>query len=311
MAEIHAIVLTYNEEIHIARCLTSLSGVCASVTVVDSGSSDKTIEIARSFGAEVISNPWVNYATQLNFGIDRIAGRGGWLLRIDADEYLTTSTRNALPGIADALPVCTDGIMVLRQIVFLGRRIRWGGIEPSWQLRIWRNGRGMCEQRWMDEHIVVKGGVSKSEIDLVDENLKSIDWWTSKHNHYASREAIDILASRGLLSLNEDLTRSGSSPQAKFKRLIKEKIYNKMPGGLRSLFYVIYRYVLRMGFLDGGPGYYFHVLQGFWYRTLVDAKLREIIHEANRTRRPIADVIYKKTGIDIERMIPKPTREVE
>ncbi len=297
---LRAIVLTFNEELHIARCLESIRYVCASITVIDSGSTDRTVELARSFGAEVVVNKWVNYATQMNIGINHLAGREGWLLRIDADEYLTQPSARMLPSTLADLDATVDGVLVRRQIVFLGRRIRWGGIEPSWQLRIWRNGRGTCEQRWMDEHIVVKGGVSRSAIDVVDENLNSINWWTAKHNHYASREVIDVLASRGLLLSNEDLARSSASRQAKIKRLIKERLYNQMPGGLRSMAYVFYRYVLRMGFLDGAQGYFFHFLQGFWYRTLVDAKLKEILTEADTTGRPLAEVIRRKTGIDVE-----------
>lgn len=306
MPQIHAIVLTFNEEMHIARCLASIRGVCASITVIDCGSTDRTAEIARSFGAEVVTNKWVNYATQMNFGIAHVAGRPGWLLRIDADEYLTERSAQALPSFLVKLSETVDGVLVRRQIVFLGRRIRWGGIEPSWQLRLWQNDRGLCEQRWMDEHIVVKGEVIRSAIDVIDENLNSIDWWTIKHNHYASREVIDILASRGLLLRNDDLSHRVGSRQAKFKRIVKERCYNRMPGGLRSVLYVLYRYVLRLGFLDGAPGYFFHFLQGFWYRTLVDAKLREILAEVSTTGTPLAEIIRRKTGIEVERVTAKP-----
>lgn len=298
MTEIHAIVLTCNEELHIARCLTSIHEICTSITVIDSGSSDRTVEIARSFGADVIVNPWVNYATQLNFGIDKLEGRGGWLMRIDADEHLPPESARALPAVLTNLTAGDDGVLVRRQIVFLGRRIRWGGIEPSWQLRLWRCGRGACEQRWMDEHVVVRGGVAKSPIEFVDENLNSIDWWTSKHNNYASREVIDMLASLSLLDGYEDLTRSSASRQAKLKRFIKERIYNRLPGGIRTVAYVLYRYVLRLGFLDGKPGYYFHILQGFWYRTLVDAKLAEVLMLSEQQGLELAEAVKKATGID-------------
>lgn len=304
-ASIHAIVLTLNEEKHISRCLQSIRDVASSITVIDSGSTDQTLAIAREFGAEVVINKWINYSTQLNFGIDHLSGRRGWLFRIDADEYITAQSAASLHALLDAIKVEIDGIMVQRQIVFLGRRIRWGGIEPNWQLRLWRAGRGRCERRWMDEHIVVHGEITKSTIELVDENLNSMDWWTAKHNHYASREAIDILASRGLLSLNENIEWSRASPQAKLRRLIKEKFYNRMPGGFRSMAYVIYRYVLRLGFLDGEPGYYFHFLQGFWYRTLVDAKLKEIVTDAKKSDRALAEVILRKTGIDVASMPAK------
>lgn len=298
MTYIHAIILTLDEEKHIHRCIESIRPVCTAILVVDSGSKDKTCEIARSLGATVIVNPWVNYATQFNHGIAALGNREGWLLRIDADEYMSERSASKLRALLDGMPAGVDGLLVQRQIVFMGRRIKWGSVEPNWQLRIWRAGHGACESRWMDEHIVVEGSVRKTDIELVDENLNSLDWWTSKHNKYASREVIDILSSRGSLGVATDLAQHGASPQAKLKRFIKNSIYNRLPGGARSLAYLFYRYVLRLGFLDGKPGYYFHVLQGFWYRTLVDAKLSEIELIARTSGVSIADAVRIATSID-------------
>lgn len=298
MTEIHAIILTLDEEKHIARCIESIRDQCASILVVDSGSKDRTREIATSLGAEVIENPWINYATQTNKAIAACAGKTGWLMRIDADEYLTPASVAGLHDLLDRQPRDVGGIVVRRQIVFLGRRIKWGAIEPSWQLRLWRAGQGSCEQRWMDEHIVVTGKVVRSTIDLVDENLNSLDWWTSKHNRYASREVIDILASRGLLGGNMDIQRHSASWQAKLKRFLKERVYEKLPGGVRPLLFFLYRYVARLGFLDGKQGYYFHILQGFWYRTLIDAKLDEIMALAKRRGISVSEAVRLATGFD-------------
>ena len=297
--EIHGLVLTLNEEPHIARCLSSMARVCTSITVIDSGSSDRTVEIAKAHGAEIVSNEWRNYATQMNFGIDHLKERRGWLFRVDSDEYLSAMSAQALPAMLSNLDQDVSGVLVQRQIIFLGRRIRWGGVEPNWQLRLWRCGHGVCEQRWMDEHITVTGRVMKSQVEIVDENLRSIDWWTAKHNTYASREAIDILASRGLLGGYEAVGLRTASPQAKFKRAIKDRIYNRLPGGFRSFSYWLYRYVFRLGFLDGRSGYYFHLLQGLWYRTLVDAKVGEILKLANRPGMTVQLAVEEATGISL------------
>lgn len=297
--ELHAIILSFNEEQHIARCIESIKDLCASITVIDSGSKDRTVEIAEGLGARVVSNPWVNYATQFNFGIDQLEGKTGWMLRIDSDEYFTEESRQRLLIDLVKQPDSVTGMLVNRQIVFMGKRIKRGGIEPSWQLRLWRAGEGRCEQRWMDEHIVTTGDVVKSKLHIVDENLNSIDWWTDKHNKYASREVIDIFASQGLLETNQEIAKSGASGQAKLKRFIKDKIYNKLPGGLRSMMYVFFRYVILLGFLEGKPGYYFHVLQGFWYRTLVDAKMNEIRDYATAKNVSLTEAIRVKTGFDL------------
>jgi glycosyltransferase involved in cell wall biosynthesis len=299
VTEIHAIVLTLNEEVHLARCLASIRSHCATITIVDCGSTDRTVAIAGDFGAEVLTKPWINHAEQMNFAIDQLAGRGGWLLRIDADEVLGAS----LSTPADAISAAgsdVDGLLVQRRIVFMGRRIRHGGIEPSWQLRLWRNGRGRCEERWMDEHVKVAGATARSALVLTDHNVNSLTWWTDKHNGYASREAVDVLNRRfGLLTADTSATQTMSA-QAWARRFGKEQVYLKLPAGLRAICYFLYRYVVRLGFLDGRAGLYFHLLQGLWYRTLVDAKVDEITRYARENNVPLPIAIRSRTGIEID-----------
>lgn len=296
---IHAIVPTFNAEQHIARCLESIRDHCASITVIDTHSTDRTVEIARGLGADVLTTDWINYATQMNFGIDALAGRGGWLLRIDADEIFDRDSTIGLRDAAATMAPDVDGILILRRMYFLGRRMRYGGIEPSYQLRLWRNGRGRCEQRWADEHIKVPGRVVKSGVVLSDINLNSLAWWTEKHNNYSSREAIDVLnRTHGFLP-RPDADVSGMNTQARLRRILKEKVYMKVPGGARAMAYFLYRYLFRLGFLDGRAGLYFHLLQGLWYRSLVDAKLHEIREFAATHGVPITEAIRDRTGVNL------------
>ncbi len=303
--QIHAIILTLNEEQHIARCIESLGGQCASITVVDSGSGDRTAEIARGLGAQVLTHRWVNYATQMNFAINALAGRHGWLLRIDADEVVDRDSGQSLIEAVSKAPVSTDGLLVQRRMHFLGRRIRYGAIEPSWQLRLWRNGSGRCEQRWMDEHIKVAGMVAKSTIVISDINLNSLSWWTAKHNSYASREAIDVLNARHGFLPADSLEGGGASNQARMRRFMKERIYATVPSGPRVLLYFLYRYLFRLGFLDGMSGYYYHLMQGLWYRALVDAKVREIETYAAEKETGIEQAIAAVTGFSVTPMPPR------
>lgn len=296
---IHAIILTKNESMHIKRCIESIVDVCETITVIDSGSTDDTVSIAEGLGATAVFNPWVNYATQLNYGIDLLKDRGGWLFRIDADEVLQGEAKANLSDTFSKLDDNIDGLTVLRRIYFRGKRIRYGSIEPSHQLRLWQNNKGRCEQRWMDEHIIVQGKVLSTKVVLSDINLNSLTWWTEKHNHYASREAIDSLNGKyGFLTL-ETSSRPNTSAQAKMKRFLKEKVYFRLSNGLRSILYFLYRYIIRLGFLDGRKGWYFHFLQAFWYRTLVDAKVDEIEDYAADNNVSIPDAIKSRTGIDL------------
>lgn len=308
MPSIHAIILTLNEEKHIARCIKSISSFCNSITIIDSGSSDQTVSLARDLGADVVVNTFLTHARQVNFGIDYLADRGGWLLRIDADEVIDADSRETLAQAVAAEGESCDGLLVQRRIHFLGRRIRHGGIEPSWQLRLWRNGCGRCEQRWMDEHIMVGGAVKRSGIVISDVNLNSLTWWTAKHNSYASREAIELLNLRHRFA-SRDLLADGASPQAKAKRWIKENLYTTLPSGLRASLYFWYRYAVRLGFLDGKEGYYFHTLQGRWYRALVDAKVCEIEHASKTRGVSVCEAIRLCTGIAVEDATPSETRD--
>jgi glycosyltransferase involved in cell wall biosynthesis len=274
--KVAAIVLTKNEQRHIERCIASLRALADEVVVVDSGSEDETCRIASKLGAIVYSHPWRNYATQLNWALDNTAPDADWILRIDADEFVPSDDASRLRLALESLSSVTTGVLIRRQIHFMGRWIRHGGLYPIWHLRIWRRGAGRCESRWMDEHIVLNGGnTARIHADIVDANLNTISWWTEKHNGYASREAVDIICLKyGLIdsaASNVVLDRGSKS-----KRWIKENLYLKAPIGVRAMIYFAHRYIFRLGFLDGSAGLVFHFLQGGWYRFLVDVKVLEV-----------------------------------
>lgn len=274
------VVLTKNEQRHLARCLESVKGVADRVVVVDSGSEDGTSDIARRFGADVYHNSWVNYATQFQWGLEHAGIEEEWIFRLDADEYLDVSLQLELHTLLREAPAGLSGYLVNRKLIFMGRMIRWGGRQPQMNLRIWRRGIGRIEDRWMDEHVVLATGVvGQAPGAIVDENLNDIAWWTEKHNRYAAREMIDILnAETGFL---EDGVGSGggvsgtAGKQADLTRARKQGLYQRLPLFLRPAMYFLYRYIFQMGFLDGKEGLIYHVLQGFWYRFLVDVKLLE------------------------------------
>lgn len=299
---ISAIILTFNEEKHIERCLRSLAGVADQVVVVDSGSTDATVDLCRRFGAEVLVNPWRNYSTQFNWGLDNTRLTGEWCLRIDADEYLTDELRATLQAQVMQGMVTPEvtGLYVNRVMVFMGRALRWGGCRFLPMLRLFRTGVGCCEERWMDEHIALTRGTTlQLRGDLVDENLNNIGWWVTKHNGYATREAIDLLNIR--FGFDRQTTREslGMRTQAGRKRFLKEVVYSRLPSGVRAAVYFFYRYVFLLGVLDGRAGLVFHFMQGFWYRFLVDLKVEEIRRLADARGLPLATVILTEYGIQV------------
>ena len=269
------IILTKNEERHIERALASVASIADRCLVVDSGSEDSTVEIASAQGAEVRINPFITQAQQFNWALNQLPEDTEWVLRLDADEIVTeplaTEIRKKLAG----LPEETAGVYISRRMNFLGQKVRYGGLFPIRIIRLFRFGHGQCEDRWMDEHIVVDGPTVDFWGEIVDDNINSLTWWTQKHNAYASREVVDILnAELKFMPTNTIADLRGG--QASIKRWVKERIYSRLPGGVRALLYFIYRFWFRLGFLDGKRGAIFHVLQGYWYRYLVDAKLFEV-----------------------------------
>jgi glycosyltransferase involved in cell wall biosynthesis len=271
-----AVILTFNEEQHLERCIASVKEIASQIVVVDCFSTDGTVAIAQANGARVIQRKWVNYATQFNWALTQLDSDAEWVLRIDADEYLTpdlvTEIKAKLPSVGPQV----DGVYCSRRMTFQGALIRYGGLFPVRVLRVFRNGRGECENRWMDEHIKVAGPTLDFDGELIDDNLNSLTWWTDKHNKYASREVVDMLNLEYGFMPHDSVASLRGGKQAGVKRWLKEVVYSRLPGGFRAFVYFLYRYVIRLGFLDGQAGTAFHFLQGFWYRYLVDAKLAEV-----------------------------------
>lgn len=294
-----AVILTFNEEQHLARCIASAKAVATDVVVVDCYSTDATLDIARAHGARVLQHAWVNHATQFNWALTQLGADTEWVLRIDADEVLTPALieeiRTRLPGIGPEI----DGVYWGRRMTFQGRLIRHGGVFPVRVLRLFRHGRGQCENRWMDEHIKVAGPTVDFAGEMIDDNLNSLTWWTDKHNRYASREAVDLLNLEYRFMPHDSVASLRGGKQAGVKRWLKERVYARLPGGFRAFAYFFYRYVLRLGFLDGQAGTAFHFLQGFWYRYLVDAKVVEVKRYMQEHRVGVVEAIERVLGVQL------------
>lgn len=272
------IILTHNEAPHIARCLAAAHAFADACFVVDSGSTDETVDIARSMGATVLQHPFRNYADQFQWALDHIGTEATWLMRLDADEVVEPDLAARLRTELPHLPPDVVGVNLDLKYIFMGRWIRHGGRYPLRLLRVFRRGHGRIEQRWMDEHIIVEGGRTVVfEGGFADHNLKDLTLFVDKHNRYATREALDVLNQRlGLVARDVDLTARQVSRQAALRRAIKVRVYNRLPYPIASTGYFLFRYVLQLGLLDGAEGLAYHVLQAFWYRFLVGAKVAEL-----------------------------------
>ncbi|NEZ59934.1 glycosyltransferase family 2 protein [Leptolyngbyaceae cyanobacterium CCMR0082] len=277
------IILTLNEEKNLPCSLKSLQSLDAPVYIVDSNSSDKTIDIAKHFNCQVYQHPFESHAKQVNWALENLPISTPWVMRLDADERLTPELAKELTEVLANVPEDVAGYQVKRRVFFMGRWIRHGGYYPTWLMRIWRTGYGTCEQRLMDEHIVLsEGRIANLKHDIIDENQKGLSFWVDKHNRYADREVQDILSAQSR-ELGDALAVKQFS-QARQRRWVKTTLYSRFPLFLRAFIYWLLRYTLGLGFLDGTEGLIFHFLQGFWYRFLVDAKLYEIFRHRKLQR---------------------------
>ena len=298
MLDISVIILTFNEEIHIKRCLDRISPYVKNVFIIDSFSTDKTIEFAKEYkNVTVLQNKWTNYATQFNWALENTSIDTKWVLRLDADEYLTEELVEELKEKLPILEQDVTGVVFPLRRVFLGRTIR-RGMNQVKLLRLFQNGKAKSEVRQMDEHIqVIEGRTIEFKNEFADDNLNNLSWWTQKHVGYAIREAAD------LLDIEFDLTNVSTfdeskqiSEQAHQKRMLKHK-YAMKPLFWRSFAYFIYRYFFKLGFLEGKEGFLWHFLQGWWYRTLVDAKVFEIKKACGNDKEKIKEHLKKYYNI--------------
>jgi glycosyltransferase involved in cell wall biosynthesis len=301
--DLTVVILTKNEAIHIGRALANVKGLVAQVLVVDSFSTDATVEIAKAHGALVLQNRFVNYSKQFQWALDCGAIQTKWVMRLDADEFLEADLRAELTRTLPSLPEDVVGINLKRKHIFMGRWVRHGGRYPLVLLRLWRHGKGRIEDRWMDEHMLVWGGRTITmKGGFADHNLNDLTFFTAKHNGYATREALDVLVQRRNLAPRDIALNAGSSSvQAAIKRTLKESLYNRLPFTVSAVLYFVWRYVVQLGFLDGRSGLVYHFLQGYWYRFLVGAKLMELEQAIADTSDPdlIKDRLLKLTGHDL------------
>jgi glycosyltransferase involved in cell wall biosynthesis len=270
MPRLNVIILTHQEELNLPHALRSLESLDCEIFVVDSGSTDRTVQIAEAAGARIVTHPFESQARQLNWALNTLPLTASWTLRLDADERLTDDLAAEIARIIASPPPDVTGYLIKRRVYFWGRWIRFGGYYPTWLLRLWRTGGARSEEMWMDEHMVVTGGtIGQLKHDFIDENHKGLTFWIDKHNRYSDREIMALEATSG------EGARQRVGGAIARKRFLKKSIYGRSPPFLRAIAYGLLRYFILLGFLDGRAGFVFHFLQGFWYRLIIDAKIYE------------------------------------
>ncbi|SFV31343.1 glycosyltransferase family 2 protein [Thermoflavifilum thermophilum] len=273
---ITCIILTFNEENNIENCLKSVFHLCDEIMIVDSGSTDKTIEIAKNYTDCIFYHEFENYASQRNWALDNLPIHNNWIFNLDADHRITEELETELLRLfQEGIPDEVSGFLISRRTIFLGRWIRYGGHYPTYHSCLFKKGFGRCEDKLYDQHFVVTGKLIKVKGDIEDIITDSISRFIARHNQWSTLEA-RFITEKQKSRKNHELIRGNPAGNPIEKRRAFRDLYYCFPLFLRPFVYFFYRYVIRLGFLDGKEGLIFHVLQGFWFRFLVDVKIWEL-----------------------------------
>jgi len=282
MIPVSAILTTRNEAPNIERTLQGLSGFVDQILVIDSDSDDGTADIARRYANEVVNLPYdhgriVPWIFQ--WGLDNLRIRNEWILFLEADQSLEESLKRELEALFAHQPIAQNGFYMRRKQIFRGRWIRHGGYGSKYLLKLFRRGHGELDEKEQDTRVYVQGPVGKLEGYLVEDNRKEagILFYLDKHLRYAEAFARDELERRQSGMKWKLKPRLLGSPDE--RTLWLKSAYYRMPLYWRSLAYFLYRYVIRLGFLDGKEGFIFHFMQAFWFRLVVDIRLEEMLEE--------------------------------
>ncbi|MCE5188136.1 MAG: glycosyltransferase family 2 protein [Eubacteriales bacterium] len=271
MADVTAIVLTLNEEANLEACLRSVEGFCARVVVIDSGSSDRTLEIAGAYGADIYEHPFTYYAAQYNWGVDNANITTKWTLRLDADERFTPEVCKACESqMAEHDADEVNGIVLESDFFFLGRQMKHGGSKKR-KIMLFKTGKGRIEDRKRDAHTILLEGTAVSIRErYLHYDFKDLTSYIARYNWYAIRELSDYIEYENGASYD-----ANTDERLRRHRKKKFTIYYRAPMFLRAWLWFVYNYYFRLGFLDGKEGYLYHYFESYWYRFLVDAKIYE------------------------------------
>lgn len=276
-SSISVVVLTSNEERNIEDCLQSVSVFAQEVFVIDSGSDDRTLEIARRYTDKIYHHSFETHARQWNWAFQNLPLTSEWILALDADQRVSPELREEIRSALANAPEDVDGFYLCRKQIFRSRWIKHGGYYPKYLLKLARRNKVHSdENELLDFRFYVPGKTLKLRSDLIEDNRKDDDLgvWKAKHERFAKLQAQEEFSRRRNGSTWKIRPTPFGTPDQ--KTLWLKNIWYHLPLYGRPFLYFFYRYFLRLGFLDGKEGLIFHFFQGFWYRFLVDIYLDEM-----------------------------------
>ena len=247
------VILTYNSERTIRNTIESVAGLSDDIYVVNSYSDDRTCEMVRRLGLNIVQHSFTNYAAQRNWAMDNLPLKYDWELHLDADERLSKALVTQIAALTRrGLPTEVNGYCMPRLVHFMGQPIGHGGMFPIWHMRLFRRGHGRCEDREYDQHFMVEGKTARLRGPIIDDIAMPLSEWVIRHNRWSDAEVRELLRGPHGGGLRARLT---GNPLERKRQL--RNAYNRGPLFLRAATLFFYRYFIRLGFLDGTEGLIF------------------------------------------------------
>ncbi len=273
--DIVAVVVAYNEEENIERTLKSVHGLCP-IVIVDSGSTDGTLEICKRYTDLILTNPYKNHASQWQWAIDNLPLDAKWILALDADFEILPDLQSKIRSELSSVPNDVSGIYVIQRYVFGGSEIRHGGGKRYWLPIIRRGFASPDHSDMVDFRFVVKGRTIRWNAVFRHFNKSDEDasFWIRKQDKFSLRLAVEEESRRQNMLDWETPPKFFGNPDERVMWL--RDLWLHFPLFVRPCLYFAYRYVLRLGFLDGRGGFLYHAQQAFWMRLVVDWKLWQL-----------------------------------
>ena len=271
-AQVSVVILTFNEEVNVGRALESVVGWSDDIHIVDSYSTDRTLEIAKEKGAHVFQNPWENWAVQRNWALDNLPLKYEWVLFLDADEWITRELKEEITRKLPQIRPEYTAMLIRIKNHFLGKWLRYGG-QYFWHFRLVRKGKAQWIPYGASEYGSTNGKVDKLYTHIMHDNRKGITFFVEKHNRLA-----DMLAQQELRGNDPAYEASQKGLFVEGARQVskRQRIWNRMPLFARPFMHFCYRYIYKLAVLDGLPGLLYCLFHDFWYYLLVDIKIYEL-----------------------------------
>lgn len=284
--DLTVIYITFQEEDNIRESILSAQKVTDNILVVDSFSTDQTQNILTEMNIKFLEHEFISYQDKRNWAQKNNPFKTEWVLHLDADENLSPELITWLNDEFSIMKQKFDGFLFSRKTIFLNKFIKFGGQYPNFHLRLFKSEMGYVEDKAYDNHWVLPGGniMTVRNADIINKVASNLDEFTISHNKWATKQAIEFILNKQ--NSGEVNPKIFGNPIER-KRWFKINIFQKLPLFFRGFSYFLYRYIIKLGFLDGKEGLIFFVLQTFWFRFLVDAKIYELQKKAESSEKSL------------------------